>query len=434
MSTDIFQTILDEHQELSSLPQTLVEVLRVAGDEDSSAGDLADVLRRDPALTVRILRTVNSPFYGAGREISSVRQGVMMLGIRAVTAIALSASVYDLTGRWSTTFDQVRFWRHSLEVAVAARMIAEAVGHSPVEEAFACGLLHDIGLLVLQKAFPDESQRIWGRSVSEDEAVEQEEQQFGTNHARVGQFLMEQWKLPVSMCEAVGHHYHDFGSDTWEPDLRLPQTISLAEVMARFTVTDVGAMSPSMLDRKKNLTSSLKLSDEKLTEIEKTHLDQTMVEAQFLEIEVGSPSDLLAEANRMLFHQYETVEGMLREQRRMQQKLAQAELDRAALETLKTISATFNHYINNALGTILGRAQLVQVTLQKDDVVAQQEAIDKAMRIILAAVKTVQSVMEELTRLTSFETTIYHDDDRIIDLKKQLGERFTVDEPETVPT
>lgn len=424
MNADLFQRILDEHEELSSLPQTLVEVLRVVKDEDSSAQDLADVLRRDPSLTAKTLRAVNSPFYGVGREITSMRHAVMMLGIRAVTAVALSTSIYDLTGKWRTSIDHIRFWRHSLEVAVAARVIAQAVKYPSAEEAFVSGLLHDIGLLVLEKSFPGEFDRIWQQAGSVEKVVELEEEVWGANHAQVAQFLLEHWNLPVVICEAVGRHHDDFGVRNTGADLRLPQVVALADLIARFTVLPIREVSSMALGRKENLTANLKLQPDRLRQIEEKHVGETLTEAKFLEIDIGSQSDLLIEANRMLYQQYGAVESLLRENRQMQQHLALAKLDKAALDTLKTISATFNHYINNAVGTILGRAQLVQLALQKGDIVDRGGSVARAMQVIIDGVGTIQSVVEELTRLTTFKTAVYHDDTHIIDIEKRLKKKL----------
>jgi HD-like signal output (HDOD) protein len=144
---DIFAKILSDHKELTSLPQTLAEVLRVTREEDSSTQELAKVLMRDPAMTAKVLRIANSPYYGAGRSISTVTQAVVTLGMRTVTALTLSSSVYKLVGDWKTAIDRTRFWRHSLEVAIGSRMIYEALGKKQSEEAFVAGLLHDIGIL-----------------------------------------------------------------------------------------------------------------------------------------------------------------------------------------------------------------------------------------------------------------------------------------------
>ncbi len=424
MSTDLFQKIIEEHKELSSIPQTLAEVLRVTKDDNSSAHDLAEVLRRDPALTVKILRVVNSPFYGAGRKITSVRQAVVALGMRAVTAVALSTSIYDMTGKWQSSIDLTRFWRHSLEVAVGARMIAGAAGYASSEEAFVSGLLHDIGLLILEESFPKESSRICAQAKLGEEIHKLEEDTWGTNHARVGQFLLEHWNLPVTICEAVGQHHDEFATGTTDGELRLPQMVALADMISRFVVFPDCAVFTPTFERKERLTGNLQLPPELIGEIEEKHLDQTLELAQFLEIDIGSQADLLIEANRMLYRQYGTVEGLLRENRQMQSHLALAQLDKAALNTLKTITATFNHYINNAVGAILGRAQLVEVALREGTIIDRDGSVAKAMQVIINGVSTIQAVLEELTRLTAFKTAVYHDDTHIIDIEKRLKKKL----------
>ncbi len=435
MNSSLFQKILDEHEELSSLPQTLVEVLRVVKDEASSAQDLANVLRRDPPLTVKILRVVNSPFYGAGREITSVRQAVVTLGIRAVTAVALSTSIYDFTDKWHTSIDRMRFWRHSLEVAVTSRMIAEAIGYPAAEEAFVAGLIHDIGMLVLEKSFSEEYTAILRQSQAKEGLLRAEEEKWGTNHARVGQFLLEQWNLPSGICEAVGLHHDEFQKGASSPELRLPQIIALANLLSQFNVIETHLCSVD-IQKKELLAENLSLKEAKLRHIEETHLTQTLDEAKFLEINIGSHSELLNEANRMLYLQYGTVESLLRENRQMQQHLALAKLDKAALDTLKTISATFNHYINNAVGTILGRAQLVEVALKRGEIIDHDDCVAKSMGIIINGVKTIKAVVEELTRLSSFKTTVYHDETYIIDIENKLKKKLqdiNVETPEMTP-
>jgi HD-like signal output (HDOD) protein len=152
MDADFLKKVLSDNRELASLPQTLAEVLRVTRDDRSSAQDMATVIMKDPALTARVLRIVNSAYYGLGRQIGSISQSIMTIGMRQVSALALSSSVYKMTDNWSSGFDRRLFWRHSLEVAIAARMIAEHVKWKNVEEPWVAGLLHDIGLLVLERS------------------------------------------------------------------------------------------------------------------------------------------------------------------------------------------------------------------------------------------------------------------------------------------
>ena len=424
MDNDLFQKIIEEHKELSSLPQTLAEVLRISRDDGAAARDLADVLIKDPALTTKTLRLANSPFFGAGREISSMLQAVMTLGTKAVTALALSTSVYDLTGKWESSIDRCRFWRHSLCVAIGARNLAKTAGLKNTEEAFVAGLLHDIGLLVLESSFPDKYARVWS-SVEAGERIDHLEAAiWGTNHARVGQFLLEQWHLPAAICEAVGSHHSDLSVDTNESPPLLSQVVALANLIAHFTVAKPHPRPITSQEQMEIMCLNLGLQQEDMHRNSEVILKQTAEESEFLEIDIGSTSELLSEANAILFEQYLMVEKMLREKRTMQEQIAKGEIEKAALDTLKAITATFNHYVNNAVGTILGRAQLVQSDIKRGNTIDSNNTTAHSMDVIIKGVDTIQSVMNELLDLSSFDTTVYYDDALIIDIEKKIEEQL----------
>ncbi|NOY88583.1 MAG: HDOD domain-containing protein [FCB group bacterium] len=424
MNADIYKKLLEEHKELSSLPQTLAEVLRVTKDDVSSAKDLSSVISKDPALTAKLLRIVNSPYYGAGREITTLTQAVVTLGTRAVTALALSTSVYDITGKWVTTVDRVRFWRHSLEAAIACRTIAEAIRYPRIEEAFVAGLLHDLGVLVLENSFPEKYKSIWKHFEAGESLTELEENTWGTNHARVGQFLLEQWNIPLIICESVGQHHHHFPPDTFDADFRLPQIVALGNIISKFTIVKAKPILDTELSTKEMVRKNLKLPPERLSAIEENLFKQTVEEARFLEIDIGSIDEILLEANRMLYHHYLTVENLLRENSKMQREIARTKMEKAALETLRTITATFNHYINNAVATILGRAQLIEYGVDRGDIVDKRNKVVPAVKIIINGVDTIQLVLDELKNLHEFTTTVYHDDTYIIDIEKKIKERL----------
>jgi HD-like signal output (HDOD) protein len=426
MQTEIFAKILSDHKELTSLPQTLAEVLRVTREEDSSSQELAKVLLRDPAMTAKVLRIANSPYYGAGRNISTVTQAVVTLGMRTVTALTLSSSVYKLVGDWKTSINRTRFWRHSLEVAIGSRMIYEALGKKPAEEAFVAGLLHDIGILVLENSFPEKYRQIWQHVQQGENLVELEEQLWGTNHARVGKFLLEQWHIPVKICEAVGMHHLVFPPESASrSEIGLSQVVALANLASRFSIADGRPKDKQFAqDNRDTIRASLGFTTEALNRIEEQLPTRTIAEAKFLEIEIGSTDDLLIEANRLLFEQYITTENLLRENRQMQQQIARDQMKKLALESLKTITATFNHYMNNATATILGRAQLIEYAINKGTIQDQTGQLKSAMAIITNGVNTISSVMEELKNLASFDTTVYHAETYILDIEAKLKKQL----------
>ena len=436
MSSDVIQKIVSEHKELLSLPQTLAEVLRVSRDEKSSAQSLSAVLMKDPGLTVKVLRIANSPYYGVGREITTMTQAVVTLGMRTVTALALSTSVYKVIGSWGSSIDRNRFWRHSLEVAIGSRMIAEAIKHQPAEEAFVAGLLHDVGILVLDGSFHSQYSEIWKRKRADESLVDLETETWGTDHARVAKFLLEQWHLPQRICDSVGLHHMVFPPDAKNQEMVLAQIVNLANLISRFQISEFAPRNVALCaENKENLRSILGLRPEVLAEIEAKLFERTVNEAKYMEIEIGSVDDLLMESNRLLFEQYMTVENLLRDNRRMQAQIARDQMKKLALESLKTITATFNHYMNNATATILGRAQLVEYAIAKGQIHDPEGQLATAMAVITGGVNTISSVMDELKNLAEFETTVYHAETYIIDLENRLKKQaLTLQETIGEPT
>lgn len=416
--------LLKDCKELSSLPQVLAEVIRVTDKEDSSATDIAKVILKDPTLSARILRVVNSPFYGAIHGISTINQAVVTLGVRAVKALALSSSLYNLFNHNHQVVDRIQFWRHSLEVAIASREIARSCSYNPSEEAFVAGLMHDLGMLILESNFPDKFQRIWKYVESGESQVRQEESTWGTNHARVAKFLLDQWRLPAFLGEAIALHHHEFSEDDNLPQNRLARIINLANRLSKFRLCQVPPLDTYQLLQIEKLAASLEIGSTALAEIQEQTLSQLVEESEFLEIKIGSLTDLLSAANALIYKQYLFVESVLRENRKMQAQIARDQLKKAALDSLKTITATLSHYINNASATILGRAQLVELAIKKNKIRDSENIGINSMDIIVKSVETISMVLEELKKLSSFDTTHYHDETDILDIEDRLTKKI----------
>ena len=417
--------ILAEHNELLSLPQTLSEVLRVVKDETTSAQDLADVLMRDPALTAKVLRIVNSPYYGARREVNSMSQAVVTLGTRQVTALALSSSLYNLASKWESTIDRERFWRHSLETAIGSRIIAEKIGYQNIEEAFIAGLLHDLGMLILEKTFTKQFAGIYSQIADGESIIDLEEEAWGTSHARVGQFLLEQWNLPESICTAVGHHHDLFAPETTNPDLKLSQIVCLANLISQFSILDEPRMVLIMeAENKEIIRGNLELDGRMLQEIQKDLFCITMREAKFLEIEIGSPEELLEEANRMLFAQYLTVENLLSENRKLRKQVTQNKVQEVAKKSLGNFAAELNKYINDAMTAMRGRTSMIQTAINESRLDASGNNLSDAIRSITENVETIGEVLKDLTNLASLDTSVYENDSSILDLEEKIKQRL----------
>jgi HD-like signal output (HDOD) protein len=424
MSEKNIYQLLRDNKELTSLPQVLAEVIRITEDENCTADQLATIILKDPALSARMLRVVNSPFYGPMREITTVNQAIMTMGLRAVKAMALSAGLYNMFQSSDAVLDRSRFWRHSLEVAITCREVAKACSYQPSEEAFIAGLLHDVGILVLETNFRKNFRRIWKLVEAGESLTTLEEAEWGTNHARLGKFLLDQWKLPSLFGEAICSHHEVFAHDQDLPRNRLGRIVNLANKLSKFRIIQSPPLDTDELTSVDLIAKSLNIGPTVLTDIQEKTLSALLKESEYLEIEIGSPIDLLEAANNLIYRQFILVESVLKENRKMQAQIAKDQVKQAALESLKTITATLAHYINNASATILGRAQLVELGAKKGTIADPENTAKNSMEIIIKAVETITLVLEELKKLTEFDTTKYHDDTSILNIEGKLKEAF----------
>ncbi len=203
---------------LPSLPVIVLDLLRSIEDENISADMLAAKMSTDVALVARLLRVANSSFYGLQRKVSSVSDAIFVLGLSSIRNMALSATLYEaLNSRIDAAcFDFKGFWRHSLATALCAEALAEKMKSSR-EAAFTAGLMHDVGRLFLPICFPGHQEAVNEYAMRVDCcAYEAERAVLGTDHARIGRILTEQWNFPSSLSEAVSEH-HEADKSTLPP-------------------------------------------------------------------------------------------------------------------------------------------------------------------------------------------------------------------------
>jgi len=211
---------LSSIRELPTFPTTALEVMRLASDSETSAAELSRIVSRDPSLSARILRVANSPYYGFAKRISTIEWAIVALGFETLRETVLSLTLIDLfKGASSKHFDPRRFWKHAIDTASGARSIAKEIKNRVPGEAYAAGLLHDIGTLVLYRFFHDDFAEIQ-RLVEEDGLLlsQAEAVVLGTSHADIGAWLAEKWNFPPHFVEAIRYH-HNPGNAQINPEL-----------------------------------------------------------------------------------------------------------------------------------------------------------------------------------------------------------------------
>ncbi|MGE4506479.1 MAG: HDOD domain-containing protein [Desulfovibrionaceae bacterium] len=210
---------------LASLPDIHQRIATALDDPACTAGMLAGIISKDPGLSARILRMVNSPAQGLARKVDTLTRAVVVLGVREVSQLALGMSVFGLFGNLRSDFFPIRdFWRHSLACGVFARLLAARMGRKDVERFFVAGMLHDVGRLVMLRLAPEHlAEAVRQAGERRIALVEAERDVFGYTHCDVAARLLERWLLPESLTELVSRHHAPLES-------RLPEDASVIHV------------------------------------------------------------------------------------------------------------------------------------------------------------------------------------------------------------
>ena len=179
---------------------TLEEVIRkikpLMENPDAGTEDVANIISSDQALSAKILRVVNSVFYGFPGRVSSLRHALIILGFDVVKGLVLSTSVFDMMLARGLS----GLWEHSLGCAITAGVIARRTEHPDPEEVSVAALLHDLGKVIIKIEIPEESSLIEETVEKKEISVyEAEENILGFNHSTVGKWLSKKWNLPRSL-------------------------------------------------------------------------------------------------------------------------------------------------------------------------------------------------------------------------------------------
>ena len=200
--------VLQKSDLMPSLPDLVMKILRLLNDGGADLSEFEDLLRNDTTLVARMLRVVNSPFYGMARQITSIKEAVLVLGFRSLRGLVLAASTapYLEQNFACYGFQGKGLWTHSLAVASGARTLAKFLGKNSEyrEESFVAGLLHDIGKILLSPYLSRLDKDVFGQGVP---LVEAETALLGIDHQEAGAKLAQKWNLTPLVKEVVEDHH-----------------------------------------------------------------------------------------------------------------------------------------------------------------------------------------------------------------------------------
>ena len=192
-----------------SPPHVYIKLKKTLEGPRSSFKEFSAIIGNDPALTARLLKIVNSPFYGLECEVDTITHALGIIGTEQLTQLVLATSVTEQFPNIPERLVSMDlFWKHSIACGVTAKIIAAWHGESNLESYYLAGMLHDIGSLIIYKKFPEEAEKVLGRCKNKKENLfDVEREIFGASHAKVGGALLKGRGLPSLLYEPLYYHH-----------------------------------------------------------------------------------------------------------------------------------------------------------------------------------------------------------------------------------
>jgi diguanylate cyclase (GGDEF)-like protein len=289
---------------LPSLPTIALEVIDLVQRRDVDIKQIANTISHDPALTSKILKTVNSSFYGQAQSIGTISHALVVLGLNSIKTLALG---FTLVGNLRVAqdeggFDHMTFWKRSLYSAVAARLLAKRVGILQQEETFLGGLLQDLGLLAMSQTLEDDYLDLIDDAKKDHrKLVELERANLGTDHAQVGALLAASWKLPPLLVAPIQFHENpDAGPAELLPIVR---AVALGNRVADVFILEAPAEALELYYQQAQLWFGLDRDQAQplLSEIHKNTVEMRRL-FDLPTGNLGNPSQILASAHDALMN------------------------------------------------------------------------------------------------------------------------------------
>jgi len=271
------QTLLQQDSELSSLPEIFIRVSELLDDEDSSATQIGRVVETDPSLSSRILKMVNSAFYGFPQSIASISQAISILGRDRIRQILIGAVLGGVFGNMKNkVFFMEDYWQQSVKTAILSRLLGlQSTLDEQAEVLFTAGLLHQIGRLILVQKLPEQSMQVQQLIENFDADLAQAEQQIlGFTHCDVGAAFIRLWGLPEILAQTAAHYKEPAKAEQFEQEARLVNLANrisflLAEVTDEeldYALDDIAGWELTGLD-KQQIMQCCQTADEQVYQV-----------------------------------------------------------------------------------------------------------------------------------------------------------------------
>lgn len=264
METDEILKRLNLIKDLPTLPVIALEINRMLANDRTSVDLLSQIIEKDQAIVSKLLKLVNSSFFGVRSKVATVQEAVVRLGFNSVRNVVVSVSVFEtltLEDSEGIDFNLEDFWAHSVAVAMTSRYLSEQTGIQDPDDCFVAGLLHDIGLIIIARFFPDILAKILRQVKEQNVSIyDAEKEIMPIRHNKIGELIARKWQLPPAMCDTLKYH-HTPNKGAVNPELLTVVHLGDA-IVRRFFITSINPVR----DAVKPILSSIHSSSEKKLE------------------------------------------------------------------------------------------------------------------------------------------------------------------------
>jgi putative nucleotidyltransferase with HDIG domain len=252
------RALVEDMSILVSPPDVYLKITDMISNDTASADEFSDIIPRDPGLTARILKLVNSSYFGIPSKVDTVSRGVSILGMSELSSLVYSVRAVQSFSRISRGVTNMNtVWRHGVYVGLCAKALAVRLDCLNTERLSVAGLLHDIGTLTIYAKFPDAAEAtILNAEGGESNIIEAEHESLGFDHAYLGGLILENWNLPEAKCDAIRYHHNSRGAEVTALEANI---LSASDTLANYSGT--GSFSETIAEHDKLSPSISELLD-----------------------------------------------------------------------------------------------------------------------------------------------------------------------------
>ena len=208
----ILEKLFSGERQLPTLPIIFDKLNQMLQDPHTSNKKIADLMMKDQAMVIKVLKLCNSAMYSKRKEITNLANAITFLGVKNLKTLILQISlvkVFDLKDKEIPEFNITTFWEHSLGTAYFTTIILKKLNLEVNDNYYVAGLLHDIGKLVIYQFYPDKFKEIIKKEIKDNLIDYQaEEEVLGVNHNEIGGYLAEKWKFTPEIIDAIKEHHN----------------------------------------------------------------------------------------------------------------------------------------------------------------------------------------------------------------------------------